>query len=74
MVELAKDEEVEAWLSTNDLTVEQLDEKDEEIKVCQEKCQEMVLGFWNYLDHRFSVIERRLSLIEQQKRLEIKTE
>ena len=29
MVELAKDEEIEAWLATNGLTAEELDEKDE---------------------------------------------
>ena len=68
MVELAKDEEIKAWLAMNDLTAEQLDEKNEEIKTWQKEYQEMLQRFWNYLDNRFSAIEKRLSLLEKQKK------
>lgn len=68
MVELPKDEEIKAWLSTNDLTAEQLDEKDGEIEAWQKDCQEMARGFWNYLHSRFSGIEKRLSILEEQKK------
>jgi hypothetical protein len=68
MVELAKDEEIRHFLTYNDLTPEQLDEKNEEIKAWQKKCQEMVREFWDYLDYRFSAIEKRLSLLEEQKK------
>lgn len=68
MVELAKDEEIEAWLATNGLTAEELDEKDEEIRAWQRECQETVRGFWNYLDNRFSAIEKRLSVLEEMKK------
>ena len=68
MVELAKGEEIKRFLIDNDLTVEQLDEKDEDINAWQKKCQEIVRGFWDYLNNRFMGIERRLSLIEEEKK------
>ena len=66
MIELVKDEEIRRFLIDNGLTAGQMDDKYEEIKIWQKEYQNLIERFWSYLDNRFSAIERRLALLEEQ--------
>jgi hypothetical protein len=65
MVKFDSPEDIRQFLESSGLDRDLLDEGEEALEALRLKWEDLAKGFMNYLQARFSVIERRLDRLEQ---------
>jgi hypothetical protein len=60
--------EIKEFIASNGLDIDLLDERDEALEDWHLKLEGLAKGFMNYLQDRFSAIERRLDRLEDRHR------